>query len=85
MKGAHWRLVSLVELGIPATNRAARSAAQDVLACIDSPEHSSPRVIKGVERRHASIEGNSVAVCCRLGMARDKRVRSAVDVLLRSQ
>jgi hypothetical protein len=84
-RGAHWRLVSLVELGIPSTNRAARAAAQDELAWIDSPEQSRPRVIKGLERRHASMEGNAVAVCCRLGMARDRRVRRAVDVLLRSQ
>src|SRR3979490_1076038 len=81
--GSHWRLVSLVELGVPRTSRAARSAANDVLAWIASP---SPRnVIAGRERRHASMEGNALAVCCRLGMARDARVRHLVDVLLRSQ
>jgi hypothetical protein len=81
--GSHWRLVSLVELGVPSTSRVARAAANDVLGWIAAP---SPRnVIAGRERRHASMEGNALAVCCRLGMARDARVRHLVDVLLRSQ
>jgi hypothetical protein len=82
-KGSHWRLVSLVELGVPRTSRAARAAANDVLAWIAEP--SKPVVVAGRERRHASMEGNALAVCCRLGMARDARVRHLVDVLLRSQ
>jgi len=82
-KGAHWRLVSLVELGVPRTNRAARAAAGTVLDWIAAP--SEPRVIRGLERRHASMEGNALAVSCRLGMARDRRVRRLVDVLLRAQ
>ncbi|HKW69891.1 MAG TPA: prenyltransferase/squalene oxidase repeat-containing protein [Candidatus Dormibacteraeota bacterium] len=82
-KGAHWRLVSLVELGIPRTNQAARAAASSVLDWIAAPRE--PLIIKGRERRHASMEGNALAVCCRLGMARNKRVRRLVDVLLRSQ
>jgi hypothetical protein len=82
-KGAHWRLVSLVELGVPRTNPAARAAAGSVLDWIAAP--SEPLVIAGKERRHASMEGNALAVCCRLGMARTQRVRHLVDVLLRSQ
>src|SRR5690349_1363248 len=82
-KGAHWRLVSLVELGIPRTNRAARNAANTVLDWIAEPDE--PRVVRGLERRHASMEGNALAVCCRLGMARDRRVRHLVEVLLRAQ
>ena len=82
-RGAHWRLVSLVELGVPKSNRAARAAASTVLEWIAEP--SEPRVIRGLERRHASMEGNALAVCCRLGMARNRRVRRLVDVLLRSQ
>jgi hypothetical protein len=81
--GSHWRLVSLVELGVSARNRAARAAANDVLAWIAAP--STPMIIAGRERRHASMEGNALAVCCRLGMARDKRVRQLVHVLLRAQ
>jgi hypothetical protein len=81
--GAHWRLVSLVELGVPRSSAAARAAARTVLDWIAAP--SEAIVIKGRERRHASMEGNALAACCRLGMARDRRVRMLVDVLLRSQ
>jgi hypothetical protein len=83
-KGGHWRLVSLVELGIPARNRAARSAAKAVLDWIATPRHTAP-VIKGLERRHASIEGNAVAASCRLGLASSPQVEFLVGVLLRSQ
>jgi hypothetical protein len=83
-KGAHWRLVSLVELGVPRNSRAARAAANTVLPWIE--DHlGKPFVLHGLERRHASIEGNALAVCCRLGMARDPRVRHLVDLLLGSQ
>jgi hypothetical protein len=81
--GAHWRLISLVELGVPATDTKARAAAKTVLDWIAAP--SEPEVVAGKERRHASMEGNALAVCCRLGMARNKQVRHLVDVLLRSQ
>ncbi|HSS60423.1 MAG TPA: hypothetical protein VLK30_03080 [Candidatus Limnocylindrales bacterium] len=82
-KGAHWRLVSLVELGVAKTNPAARAAARTVLDWIAAPDE--PRIVGGLERRHASMEGNALAVCCRLGMARNRRVRQLAAVLLRSQ
>jgi hypothetical protein len=82
-KGAHWRLVSLVELGVPARSRSVRAAARTVLDWIAAP--SEPVVVNGKERRHASMEGNALAVCCRLGMADDSRVQKLADVLLRSQ
>jgi hypothetical protein len=81
--GAHWRLVSLVELGVPAKSRVARAAARHVLSWIATP--SKPTVLKNRERRHASMEGNALAVSCRLGLAGDRRVRYLVEVLLRSQ
>jgi len=77
--------VSLVELGVPRTSPSARAAAEQVLRWIASPHWQKPKVIRGLERRHASMEGNALAVCCRLGLARDPRVRSIVDVLLRAQ
>ena len=82
-RGAHWRLVSLVELGVPSTSRPARAAANTMLDWIAAP--SQPIVIKGRERRHASMEGNALAVCCRLGMATDRRASRLVEVLLPSQ
>ncbi len=81
--GSHWRLISLIELGVPASNRAARAAAGNVLGWIAKP--SRPKVIAGLERRHASMEGNALAVCCRLGISRDRRVAYLAETLLRSQ
>ena len=81
--GAHWRLVSLIELGVPRTSLEANRAADQVLDWIAAPD--DPIVIAGRERRHASMAGNALAVCSRLGKHRDKRVRHLVEVLLRSQ
>jgi hypothetical protein len=82
-KGAHWRLVSLVELGVAESNRSARAAANSVLDWI--AVQNRPFVVNGLERRHASMEGNALFVCCRLGMARSPRVRLLVEILLRAQ
>ena len=81
--GAHWRLVSLVELGVPPGHMDSLRVTESVLAWIGGP--SIPRIISGRERRHASMEGNALFVCCRLGLADDNRVSSLVDTLLRSQ
>jgi hypothetical protein len=73
--GAHWRLVSLVELAIPAREPRAVAAADHVLSWLTSP-HRRISVIGGLARTHASIEGNALAACCRLGLAADPRARS---------
>jgi hypothetical protein len=84
--GAFWRLVSLVELAIPPGNASAVAAADQVLAWLTNPEHDRTiRVVDGLVRQHATQEGYALAVCCRLGMARDARVRRLVDSLLGSQ
>jgi hypothetical protein len=80
--GAHWRLVSLVELGVSAGYRAAGAvldqwAAPDRLAGV--------LVVDGRRRMHASQEGNAVAVACRLGMAGDERVARLVEHLIAGQ
>ena len=72
--GAHWRLVSLVELGAPADDRLL-AAVEPVLAWLTGDGHRNRiQVIDGLTRRCASQEGNALAVCCRLGLARDPRV-----------
>jgi hypothetical protein len=74
-RGAHWRLVSLVELGIPAGEARAVAAAQTVLDWLTGGGHRRGiETIDGLVRRCASQEGNALAVCCRLGMADDPRV-----------
>ncbi|MFN2484652.1 MAG: hypothetical protein ABR509_06920 [Candidatus Limnocylindria bacterium] len=80
--GAHWRLVSLVELGIPRGEPRALAAADTVLAWLLSPHRSYPRMINGLPRTEASQEGNALAVCVRLGMADDARVRRLAESLI---
>lgn len=84
--GAHWRLVSLVELGIAPGHRRALAASDDVLRWLHRGEHARPGpIVRGLVRRHASQEGNALAVCVRLGRERDPLVRALVDRLLTSQ
>jgi hypothetical protein len=74
-EGAHWRLVSLVELGIPAGEPRAIAAANTVLDWLTGPGHRRGiKVIAGLTRTCASKEGNALAVCSRLGLADDARV-----------
>lgn len=81
-KGSHWRLVSLVELGVkpqPALKPLLDAEIQWISA-------SSERVvIAGLERRHASMEGNALAVLTRLGLARDPAAVRARTRILESQ
>lgn len=84
--GAHWRLISLVELGIPPGEPRALAALEPVLAWLSGSSHrSAVPIINGLARRCGSQEGNALAVACRLGAARDDRVRLLVDGLLEWQ
>lgn len=84
--GAHWRLVSLVELGIPPGEPRAIRALETVLDWIAGEGHRrAVPVIAGLARRCGSQEGNALAVACRLGMADDPRVRLLVAGLLEWQ
>src|SRR5919109_250887 len=50
--GAHWRLVSLVELGIPPNDKRAHAAADQVLTWLTSADHREHiKMIKGRTRR----------------------------------
>jgi hypothetical protein len=73
--GAHWRLVSLVELGFPAREPRALAAIDQVLRWLTGDAHRR-RIMKinGLTRRCASQEGNALAVCSRLGATDDERV-----------
>ncbi len=78
--GPHWRLVSAVELGVPPENEVARRAARYLLSRLPWPE-ARPSRIAGLWRLHASIPGNAVGVCSRLGMADDARVKRIAELL----
>lgn len=85
-EGAHWRLVSLVELGIPAGQPRALAALEQVLTWLNSDRHrDSVPVIKGRSRRCGSQEGNALAVASRLGAAYDERVALLATDLMRWQ
>jgi len=74
--GAHWRLVSLVELGIPPREPRALAALETVLSWLAGAGHlRGVPVIEGLARRCGSQEGNALAVASRIGMADDPRVR----------
>lgn len=82
-RGAHWRLVSLVELGVPAHEPRSTRAADTVLAWLTSEGHRSRiTTVDGLVRRCASQEGNVLAVCSRLGLAEDDRVGLLADSLI---
>jgi len=84
--GAHRRLVSLVELGIPQGFRPAVRATDLVLKWLLGDAHvgNVPR-INGLYRRCASQEGNALAVCSRLGIGDDPRVRRLAESLVEWQ
>lgn len=84
--GSHWRLISLVELGVPAHHDGAARIADTVLTHWAKAERLARTVVvDGRARIHASMEGNTVAVACRLGLAGDDRVAALVERLLTCQ
>jgi hypothetical protein len=84
--GAHWRLVSLVELGVPVGEPRAVEQLDPVLDWLTSAGHlRGVRLIEGRARRCASQEGNALAVASRLGETDDPRVRQIAANLVRWQ
>jgi hypothetical protein len=72
--GAHWRLVSLVELAAPASDPRVSAVAERVLGWLaGAGRWRRLKVIDGLVRRCASLEGNGLAACSRLGLAGDER------------
>lgn len=80
--GAHWRLVSLAELAAPASNPRVAAAAEHVLAWIINGLRNPPPVVDGLPRSHASIHGNALGACTRLGLAGDERTRRLAEVII---
>lgn len=84
--GAHWRLVSLVELEVPAGEPRTMAAADRVLRWLTDPANRKPaRMIHGLPLSDASIQGNALAACSRLGMAEDPRVRILAESVVEWQ
>jgi hypothetical protein len=85
-EGAHWRLVSLVELEAPADDPRLHRALDRVLTWLTSDEHTARIGSLGeLALIHASQEGNALAVASRLGRAGDPEVTQLVERLLGTQ
>ena len=82
--GATWRLVSAVELRVPSDSPAARRAANHVLSRLPL-SRSDPHQVRGRFRLHASVIGNPLGFCSRLGMSGDPRVQRVAHSLVRWQ
>lgn len=78
--GAHWRLVSLAELGVPPGEPRALAVADHVLSWVTAQRQV--RTVNGLPLRHASIDGNALAASCRLGLATDPRARRLAEWLI---
>jgi hypothetical protein len=84
--GVHWRLVSLVELGVTADCAAAVAALNCDLDWIVKGGAPLPRLrIHGLHRFHGSVYGNPLACAVRLGLAKDPRAAQITDWLLETQ
>jgi hypothetical protein len=87
-RGAFWRLVSLVDLGVGRGSEAALEAAEQTLAWLRSPSRLraiSKRTIEGRVRRCATQDGLALHACCRLGMAGDQRIAAIAESLVETQ
>jgi hypothetical protein len=80
--GAHWRLVALAELGVPAGDARVTAVAEHVLAWIVDTLRYRPRVIDGLPRVHASVHGNALGACTRLGLAEDEGTAQLAEAIL---
>ena len=83
--GAHWRLASVVELGVPPTDERVRDMVERVLTWQTGTTYRKLLVVEGLPRRHASMEGNALAAACRLGLAADPRARLIAESLVEWQ
>lgn len=81
--GAHWRLVGLAELDVPvgADTRVA-AAAEHVLDWISRDLRHPVNEIDGLARTHASIHGNALGACSRLGLAGDSRAEQLAEAII---
>jgi len=84
--GAHWRLVSLADLGVPPETRGLRKAFSTVLDWLTGEGHiRGVKVIDGLARRCGSQEGNALFVAAHLGAFDEPRVHQLASNLIRWQ
>jgi hypothetical protein len=87
-RGAFWRLLSLVDLGVEPGHPGAVAAAERTLAWVADPERLAEveeRRIDGRVRRHASQEGRALQACLDLGLRGDPRLDVLAESLVATQ
>jgi hypothetical protein len=83
--GVHWRLLALAELNAPASDPRVSAAAERVMSwMIGRLDYwdRRPLVIDDLPRTHASMEGNALGACSRLGLAADPRTRRLAEAIV---
>jgi hypothetical protein len=83
--GIHWRLVSLVELEATGDPRLLAWLDRELEWLTGHGRLTRRRMVDGQPLSDASIEGNGLAVACRLGRADDSRAAQVAEALLRWQ
>lgn len=87
-RGAFWRLLSLVDLGVEPGHPGAVAAAEQALEWVADPERLAEvhaLRIDGRVRRHASQEGRALQVCLDLGLRGDPRLDALAESLVETQ
>ncbi len=87
-RGAFWRLVALVDLGVGRGHAGALAAAEPVLEWLRSPSRlraMAKRTFEGRVRRCATQDGLALHACCAIGLADDPRVMAIAESLAETQ
>jgi hypothetical protein len=87
-QGAFWRLISLVDLGVPLGHKGAVKAAEATLDWVASPTRLAEirkRTIDGRVRRCASQEGQALRGALAAGLRGDPRVDVLAEELIETQ
>jgi hypothetical protein len=75
----------MAELAVPPGEPRAVAAGDRVLSWLTGPSNRKLVVVDGLARRCASLEGNALAACSRLGLATDPRVTLLAESLVEWQ
>jgi hypothetical protein len=87
-RGAFWRLLSLVDLGVQPGHPGADAAAEKTFEWVADPERLAEvhaRRIDGRVRRHASQEGRALQACLDVGLRGDPRLDTLAESLVETQ
>lgn len=87
-RGAYWRLLSLVDLGVEPGNPAGLAAAEQALDWLAEPRRLRTihkRRIEGRVRRCASQDGRALEACLRIGLRGDPRLDTLAESLVETQ